>query len=601
MASAEAVALILGSWLVAGAAVVGLGLLLRRLLGVLTISVEGAFAGFWCGYAALLGILQIWHLARPIDGLVFPTVALLATIGFWLERHSATRTFAGKASLPRWAVILALIYLVWLAKRASGMPISWDSGYYHVPTVRWIESFPIVRGLGNLEFGFGFNTASLLFVALLDHGPLAHQANHVATSLLLAVIGLQVILAAVRLLRTHERLWPSDLFMLLAAPAFAHLATDIQFSDVASPTTDAPSAILAIVTIRTLVQLVTDDERDMPRSKQLVFVALLASATMSVKMSAAVLVLGAICLALIACASSIRSSRLARLDAARAIVLAGLLVGPWMVRSTVLTGYPLYPLKFLSVPVDWRVPEETMGRVSTWIQVFGRSYKNVHFDSLDSADLVTPRPWVRDWLRSVFKNAKGEIVLPFALFLVAGLGLILAGRWRERLRSYRWLAACLLAPAAGLIFWFAFAPAPRFAHASTWSLAIITCVLAIAPHWSGFSTGQLKAVLAIAPALSIALVSMRAVGVYRTADPGRRFDAVRPLIWNAPGPDHGLYPYPTARLSTRTLPSGLVVLSPVDDERVWEAPLPSSARPPPGLALREPGSLAGGFCVAETE
>src|SRR5262249_34958714 len=196
----------------------------------------------------------------------------------------------------------------------------------------------------------------------------------------LAVIGLQVILAAVRLLRRREPAEPSDLFILAAAPAFAHVATDIQFSDVASPTTDAPAAILALVTVRALVQLVTDDQRNLPRSKQLVFVALLASATATIKMSAAVLVLGAICLALAACASSFRISRVARLDAMRAMVVAGLLVVPWMVRTTLLTGYPLYPLTFPRVAVDWRVPEPTMHRVSTWLREFGRSHNNIHFD-----------------------------------------------------------------------------------------------------------------------------------------------------------------------------------------------------------------------------
>src|SRR5262249_46737054 len=159
---------------------------------------------------------------------------------------------------------------------------------------------------------------------------------------------------------------------------------------------------------------------------------------------------------------------------------------------------------------------------------------------------------------------------------------------------------CLLAPTAALIYWFAFGPAPRWALASAWSLGTITCVLAIVPHWTSWSTPQRKRLLAIAPALSIAFVSMRAIGVYRR-HAGQGFDAVRPLIWNAPGPDHGLYPYPTARVNPTTLPSGLVVLVPADDERVWEAALPSSARPPPGLALREPGNLAGGFYVVETE
>ena len=36
----------------------------------------------------------------------------------------------------------------------------------------------------------------------------------------------------------------------------------------------------------------------------------------------------------------------------------GVSIGPWLVRQTILSGYPLYPIEALALPVDWKVPYE---------------------------------------------------------------------------------------------------------------------------------------------------------------------------------------------------------------------------------------------------
>src|SRR3970282_253738 len=47
-----------------------------------------------------------------------------------------------------------------------------------------------------------------------------------------------------------------------------------------------------------------------------------------------------------------------RRAAAVALAMSGVLMGTWLARGVVLSGYPLYPATALGFPVDWRVPAE---------------------------------------------------------------------------------------------------------------------------------------------------------------------------------------------------------------------------------------------------
>ena len=39
---------------------------------------------------------------------------------------------------------------------------------------------------------------------------------------------------------------------------------------------------------------------------------------------------------------------------------------PWVARSVILTGYPVYPLEILGLPVDWKVPAEQVRFEAEW-------------------------------------------------------------------------------------------------------------------------------------------------------------------------------------------------------------------------------------------
>ena len=174
--------LILSAWAIIGAALCGGGLLAGRVLGIRT---EGSLSrSFWLGWACTLGVLCAVCLVHPVDGTIAVLFLAVGAAGFAIpgdERRQWWQRFRGEA---RWLVAL-LPVAMWLADRARLEPQNGDSYVYHLHAVAWAESYRATPGLGNLHDRLGFNNSSTLFLALLDHGPLADRAQHFANGLLL--------------------------------------------------------------------------------------------------------------------------------------------------------------------------------------------------------------------------------------------------------------------------------------------------------------------------------------------------------------------------------------------------------------------------------
>ncbi len=77
----RAVALLLGSWLLLGGLLAGTGRLVLALLTLPRGEPPPIALSFWLGWAATVAGLQVWHLARPVDGLAFGVLAVAGAAG----------------------------------------------------------------------------------------------------------------------------------------------------------------------------------------------------------------------------------------------------------------------------------------------------------------------------------------------------------------------------------------------------------------------------------------------------------------------------------------------------------------------------------------
>jgi hypothetical protein len=573
--TAAAIAEVLATWALFAAAFVGVGLLVRRALGFRAGGAEAAFDAFWTGWAATIIFLQLWHLARPVNEWAALVVGAAALLG-WLvgargKLHQpeaparvVPRSRFGlverKAALISAAVLVA--GLIVLAGYALGPP-TYDTGLYHLNAVRWLKTYAIVPGLGNLHGRLAYNNSSFLYDALLDLGPWAWRGRHFANGLLLAALLARSALSLPRAFRAGDRLRP---YHVLAAALAAPVFVEVGYRMASGYNPDLPAYVLGAVISLRLLRLLLEAET----AEGLFLIGLLAAVGTTVKLS--FVALGATSLVVAAAVVYRRGPVPVRAAAATliAIVLAAV---PWLARGVVLSGYPTYPAAFGAMPVDWRMPpellEEERGVIAGWARDSSRPWREV----------VGGWEWLRPWWRRVSYD-RGRFVVPLALLVPAAALALLARRGRGRTGTgLPWLF--LLPAGAGAVFWFLTAPDPRFAGAALWVLGAGSLTLAAEEGFRRKALGPLPGLVVLVLCGAFPLVALA--------------DAVRAEDFS-----RGFTPTPVASLQTLRTRSGLEVYVPAGSEdRSFDAPLPATTPSlfRPDLRLRREGDLSSGFVL----
>ena len=107
----------------------------------------------------------------------------------------------------------------WLIRRLGRPVLGETRDCIIFPTIHWLKSYPIVPGLGLLHGRLAFNQSYFLYMSALDFGPWADRSTHIATSLLVMVLFVQMILTISWVLRNKSNWQSHYLFtMLLLGP-----------------------------------------------------------------------------------------------------------------------------------------------------------------------------------------------------------------------------------------------------------------------------------------------------------------------------------------------------------------------------------------------
>lgn len=568
----RALILVLSTWLVLGLILTGLGLILRRCWGLRIQAADQVLTSFWLGWAALLLLLQLWHLYFKVDWRALVIVVIIGLTGLiWNWRDVGNliiEKFRGKIGL----FFLVMITAIWIATHAILNPMLDDSSLYHLQAVRWATSYPIVPGLGNLHSRLAFNSSYFLYVAMLEGGPWVHKSHHFANGLLMLILFMQIFLNAFRLLEKSNELQVYHLFNLFFLAAAIRMASRLF---VASPSPDLPIFVLGIVLSSELLYFFSKTDSPPRENRFRVFlIIVLAAIGITIKLS--FLILGGVALLLAIGVwfikeRSLDNSKIRGLVACL-IVSLGLILLPWMIRGVILSGYIAYPSTIGAFKVDWLIPRDQVideaNWIYSWARLPGRSYNEV----------LANWHWIKPWFFKIMAKplSRFDMLVPLTLAIgscVLALYYRVTSKAAWTRQGIRWLI--LLPPAASIIFWFLTAPDIRLAGSSFWILAAGSLALTIGsvnPVKSGKKKG-----FALLLALGLALIPLS-----RSVVP----DVRRNLGFRAiPKPD----------LQTFTTRSGLLIYISQDEGRCWDAPLPCTPHPNAHLCLRKEGDLGGGF------
>ena len=565
----QPLSLLAGSWLSFFLLFSGLGLALMRILRLRILSGWRWLDCFWLGWALTLLILQLWHVAFPVDDLILLVMAAVAAWSLWSARRDLQ---AQLRTLRRERAFLLLFgaLTLFFASRAIEMPTAYDTGWRDMQAVMWIDRYPIVPGLANLYSSLAYNHSSYLYNALIENALLQGRSLHIGTGLLLLAYLAQAIGAALALWRGRAAgLRWSHVFAMLTIPYVLYFT--VARGGLSHFLTDTVVDLLGFLTLIYLLDFAQEWRAGCRDGWLLLRLAVIVCAGLSVKQT--YIVFGLAC-ALAAAVIWLRRGGLAagRRKAARLCgslaLLAAAFVVPWMARGLITSGYIAYPLSIGRVELDWTLPASQIEARQRALATNTRQRHSHPEQVLSSWD------WLGPWLARL--GGQGfYFVLPMAISAVSLL-ILAVGRLRMR-HAPSGLGLWILLPTLGmLVFWFFSFPNPKYANYLFWSLAALSALLA-ALEWRRLGLAWSYTVLAIC--LVYLVVAMLRGGIL-------------PL---PAGPVDGFYYRVPPLMEIYETDSGLQLTVPRGAGQCWALPLPCTPHPKPGITARAPGDLGAGF------
>ena len=339
----------------------GLGLLALRLLWQTPQGMRSLFDSFWLGWALTLGLAQLWHFALPVNDIFLSLLAVAALLPLFWHRW-ALACLTRRLLQDRLFILLLSLLALWLANRALAMPTAYDTGFRDMQAVLWLDSYPLVPGLGNLFSSLAMNQSIYLYDALLDAFFWSGRSHHIALGLLLLVYlayALKAVLSVCRARNAAELRW-SWVFASATLPYAFYTA--VPTGGITHFLTDSAVDIVGFVSMIYFLDFLQDQQADGARANYLVYrLALVILVGFTIKQSFFVFGLAIGMFTFLTWLkrqdAPLAASHLTRACLPVALMALALLL-PWMARGVASSGYIAYPQSVGRMAVDWAIPVE---------------------------------------------------------------------------------------------------------------------------------------------------------------------------------------------------------------------------------------------------
>lgn len=400
------------------------------------------------GMIGLVALLRIIHFIIPIDHKVFAVVFILSLVIALWQRHrfiQLIRVFLTPFLQNKIFIILLVMLLGFIALRASLLPGGYDVGLYHMDAIRWIESYKVIPGLGNLHSRLAFNSNIHLLNAFFGLSGIFGTPLHTVNGFLVGLLVVACLHAVMRLKVSHGKLYLSQYFGLFFFIFL--LVSDAVKRDFASPMTDVPAAVLSMF----LVLIGISYHKRQSLAFMLVLI-LLPLTVMTIKLSALPLVL-------ISAYFFFRHPWQSSKEVASVITAGILLLVPYFLSNVVLSGYFVYPISATRIEsVDWVLQPKIAEADRQWV----RSWS---INPGVSNDVTRSQSTLTNYLNWFKKRNISQSVVLLSLASVVVLGVANHQRLKKMYSGdHVHLAVFTTAYVAGLLFWFLTAPDFRFSY-----------------------------------------------------------------------------------------------------------------------------------------
>jgi len=506
-------------------AIIGMGLSIVMPLGLLA-----------NGIIAAIGLFLLFYHGKKF-------------FSFLAEKLKSIRTFH-----PLTWLLFGAIFVIVLAKSTQS-PLNYDTGLYHAQNIRWMETYAVVPGLGNLHDRLAFNSNWLLLSALFSFSFVGLPSFHALGAFLL------ILTAGFCLVKIDNLIQGQASLSNFAAILVLFLLRRIFSLELSSPGTDMPATLLVWLIFLIGMEKV-EEGTDTQFDAKTFMLVLLAAFAITIKVT----VLPIFILPAYFVLRGIRTMKPADFLSSAGLALA--ILALWMARNVIISGYLVYPLVGTDwFPVDWKIPPPQTQLAAEFIHSWARIPNHNPGEVLS----LPFTAWVPTW----YQNLEGldrQILIgmgagTIALLIFVGIGLLRSKKIPGSLARYAiFYGAALI----GIGAWFFQLPTFRFGYGF---MGIFLCLLA-APflRWPGsVSAGLSKTTGLLALA---ALLLYQLVGLYNLRG---QSDLQSHLVFPS------AYPEIT---TTQTIIGNSIVFLPAEGDQCWYNSFPCVPYIPSGIEMR---------------
>lgn len=385
------------------------------------------------------------------NGILLAACLVIALV--WRKTIKSALVQSIKTSGRAHSAVVLILVLIWAYCTSRGY-MHYDSDLYHAQSIRWIEEYGVVPGLGNIHVRFAYNSSFFALSALYSMKFLGGQSLH-------AVNGFFALLLSVEVLKAfrRKRFWLSD-FARLGACYYL----TVLYRDIVAPASDyTVMCVVFFIIIRWLVHLEQKEKQIAPYG--LLCVAGVYAVTLK-------LTAGCILLLVLRPAISLIKEKKGK-EIAVSIAMGVLVLAPWVIRTALISGYLLYPFPALDVlTVDWKIPVEAAVRDAAEIKTWGRGLNDASLVSMPVTE------WFPHWFSTMLPTLGKLFLLADFVCVAVFFGILVStiirhGKAKDEDRKWDELLvlACMV---LSFGFWLLSAPLLRYGYAYVLLVIVLT-------------------------------------------------------------------------------------------------------------------------------
>lgn len=350
-----------------------------------------------------------------------------------------------------WEGFFYVCFVMLIAFFTSRGEFHTDTNIYHAAAIRIYEEYGLVKGIGNLQLHYAYNSSYLAFASIFSFKWLLGQSLHTTTGFLEAVMCLYAFHGLRDFIRHKNHV--TD---MMRSGILLYTLVNVTYS--MSPATDYAAMYFALFIITAWCENLFERQNDLT-VYSLLSVAAIFTATL--KFSSCLLAMVTIYPA----CRLIREKRWKEISAY--LLCGGVILCPFFIRNYYVSGWLLYPFDQIDLfRTAWKIPKEYLLHDANQIKAWGRCLCDV-----DKVEMSVSQ-WLPVWWEHQFRYEK---MFLRAVALGLGLQIVLLGmriRRKQKLRPQ--LIALHLAVWANILVWFFMAPFIRY------GLAFLIAVIMIA-------------------------------------------------------------------------------------------------------------------------